>query len=351
MANITVQRRQGRISGGMLLYHIIQPIGIEGAWWDKPVEPRHGDLRVQQRIRVYSFRVSGTPPESMRDECYRCGYDLRGIANDGVCPECGLLAERSRRETDELHDSRPQWLRSLSLGIILILIAVVAPIAATVAITLLFPWAINSTGWKIPPGLIGPYLGAIVLVCGTILLTRREGYDPADRADRGARWRLRLVAFIPLIGVLFLHTCYYIFTMAALTFISVEGFLIVIDSIVLASCIFPLLLFLHLRRLAVRARSAHLAEHCMIVGLGSFGSVLYFAALSFVLQNAERWGWRENWWTQSVVAQTLILLMGVSACLFTLWSLYLLVRFAVAFWVAARKLRLKWSRDDRSLAT
>ena len=25
-------------------------------------------------------------------ECLRCGYDLRGIANERACPECGLLA-------------------------------------------------------------------------------------------------------------------------------------------------------------------------------------------------------------------------------------------------------------------
>ena len=48
-----------------------------------------------------------------RDECYRCGYDIRGIASDQPCPECGLLAERSRRVTDELHNTRPTWLRTI----------------------------------------------------------------------------------------------------------------------------------------------------------------------------------------------------------------------------------------------
>jgi ribosomal protein S27AE len=39
--------------------------------------------------------------ETTKDECHRCGYDLRWIGNESACPECGLLAERSRRVTDE----------------------------------------------------------------------------------------------------------------------------------------------------------------------------------------------------------------------------------------------------------
>jgi type IV secretory pathway TrbD component len=47
----------------------------------------------------------------------------------------------------------------------------------------------------------------------------------------------------------------------------------------------------------------------------------------------------------------MMLLVGVTCFLFILWSLYLLVRFAVAFWFAAHMLRHKWTRDDRSLTT
>src|SRR5262245_33731572 len=65
------------------------------------------------------------------DECFRCGYALRGIADDQACPECGLLAERSRRVTDELHDTRPKWLRKLAIGTWMILLS----------IAIVFPWA------------------------------------------------------------------------------------------------------------------------------------------------------------------------------------------------------------------
>ena len=63
--------------------------------------------------------------EPRATNCYRCGYDLRGIADDQPCPECGLLAERSRRMTDELHNTRPRWLRRISLGVWLILLSLV----------------------------------------------------------------------------------------------------------------------------------------------------------------------------------------------------------------------------------
>ena len=69
---------------------------------------------------------------SKRDECFRCGYALVGIADDQPCPECGLLAARSRRATDELHLARPAWLRRLSIGTWLILAAITWPVVWTI---------------------------------------------------------------------------------------------------------------------------------------------------------------------------------------------------------------------------
>src|SRR5688500_7930513 len=59
------------------------------------------------------------------DDCYRCGYALHGIADDQPCPECGLLARRSRRVTDDLHRTRPRWLRRITIGVALLLVAIV----------------------------------------------------------------------------------------------------------------------------------------------------------------------------------------------------------------------------------
>src|SRR5215217_4158067 len=72
-------------------------------------------------------------PADLSAECCRCGYDLRGIGDDQPCPECGLLAQRSRRKSDELHDTRPRWLRRISMGVWTILLALLVTVMWSVA--------------------------------------------------------------------------------------------------------------------------------------------------------------------------------------------------------------------------
>src|SRR6187401_458659 len=42
------------------------------------------------------------PPavDSKAPHCHRCGYDLRGLASSGRCPECGLAIRMSMRRTE-----------------------------------------------------------------------------------------------------------------------------------------------------------------------------------------------------------------------------------------------------------
>src|SRR5918993_2885061 len=132
------------------------------------------------------------------DNCYRCAYPLLGIDDEQPCPECGLLARRSRRTTDELHNSRPRWLRRISRGANLVLLAIIVAIAGLFA----WPFAYRSVYmvlstvmpyrlWNYGP-LLGLGAGAVLLFIGVLFLASAEGYPPAHRADRRLRFVLRL---------------------------------------------------------------------------------------------------------------------------------------------------------------
>jgi hypothetical protein len=293
--------------------------------------------------------VTAASAESSKDECYRCGYDLRGIANDGACPECGLLAERSRRITDELHDSRPRWLRSLSRGINLILLALVAPLAGPFVFPVLHT-SFKLLGFRFPVSnelfhLIGFDLAVVFLALGVFLLTRPEGYAPADRADRRLRIWLRVLGIVPALVLVVVDSFASDFAANSRDWHLLCA-LFAISAPILA--FLPLLLFIHLRGLARRARSAHLAEHCMIVGIGTFASLLYVAAVSAIVHSV---GEYRGWIVWPKMTMLMLLVLGVASSLFLLWSVYLLMSFADAFWTASRTLRRKWSRADRSVTT
>lgn len=69
-----------------------------------------------------STEVQVLPIEGV--SCKQCGYDLSGLSEEGVCPECGYSIERSLTE-DLLENSSPGYLASLHLGVFLILTAII----------------------------------------------------------------------------------------------------------------------------------------------------------------------------------------------------------------------------------
>ena len=291
-----------------------------------------------------------------QDDCYRCGYVLRGIPDDQPCPECGLLARRSRRVTDELHHTRPRWLRRITIGVILLLLAVVLMCALPLGGRALARVADAhlTGGWRwlvvfIP---LSPMsLAVLLLFAGTWLLTSREGYAPADAADRRRRAGLRTLAAVPVLGFLVVNVELYTnFHGLVLP----DGTDRAMDIAQMASALgvvpFPLLLFMQLRSLARRVRSTHLAEHCAIVGWGLSGALLGFVAVSVLSSHAAWFGLRPGW-LSSDAGMVVVMLVVVSFALLGIWSVYLLARFGLAFRRASRALRREWRGDDRSIAS
>ena len=291
--------------------------------------------------------------------CYRCGYALHGIADESPCPECGLLARRSRRPTDELRYTRPRWLRHVSLGSNLLLAAIVLLVVSP-ALSLLLMKVSNgmtpppSLRWTLPLiPLLGLDAAALILLAGAWLLASPEGYPPADCADRSRRWLLRFVAFAPLVLVAAKNVERHLIFNGGYWGVYDHDWspiMLAMAAAMVASIPLPHLLFAQLRGIARRARSAHLAEHSTIVGVGASAMIgVYLVFAAFVI-NSEEWGLGTRWIQRSPVALGLILVTSVAALLFAIWSVYLLVRFAIAFRRVSRELSGAWRADDRAAA-
>jgi hypothetical protein len=299
--------------------------------------------------------VHVTEQGAVIDQCYRCGYDLRGIPTEQACPECGLLAERSCRVTDELHNTRPRWLRTISLGTNLILLAI--------AILGTWPIVIESFRREIygllsllhlDPRLdenllllIGWDVAAILQLIGAFLLTTPERYEPADRSDRTLRRLLRLASDVPLLVMVVQHVILELIVWRGAYWWVQHSELAIAVGFVLCAPL-PLLLFLHLRGLARRARSAHLAEHCAIVGSGASATLLVLPMVVAVEIHGDTL-FGTYWTSRSMLLLVIEGLIFSTVLLFLLWSVYLLIRFAITFAGAARQLRQHWKQADRAL--
>jgi hypothetical protein len=109
-----------------------------------------------------------------------------------------------------------------------------------------------------------------------------------------------------------------------------------------------LLTALRLKDLARRARNPHVAEHTVIVGVGAAATLVYVLAVYVLTNYAETFGLSDQWANRGNASLVVMVLMPTAGALFVLWQLYLLVRFAITFGRAARRLRRQWLRDDRA---
>ena len=98
-----------------------------------PVQP------VQAPPQVMSVVIVEEPPEAEIPEvagegdlCRGCGYDLKGLATSGACPECGKPVHESVRG-DYLKFASEGYLRSLHRGVVLVQTALVASLMMWVA--------------------------------------------------------------------------------------------------------------------------------------------------------------------------------------------------------------------------
>lgn len=264
--------------------------------------------------------------------CAACGYNLRSSRRDGVCPECGVPVARSLGRDNPLWEARPAWLRSLSCGVIMMIAAQVLTGALLLASSSLGPWFDDErVGFSCMIAVTTLY------AAGGWILTRRERlYVRPTRRNWTIRWIARFGLFGPVFA---LGVGMSSFTGSVGWFSS--GFTVGLIMASLGMFIPGMLaIFLYLRGLARRVLSRRMSEYATIVAVG--GGLTATAIFTMAVLGTLDIRVDASREVGLVVAGVL----AVSIVLFYLWSLLVLILFAVAFARASRKARLLW--DERA---
>jgi len=252
--------------------------------------------------------------------CLRCGYDLQGLPADGNCPECGMGVRRSLVPGDELRHAPPGWLGGLTAGAWLLLVSVSA-------LTLL-PFVMTSGVGILHKALLLAL--ALAFTAGAWLLTRPQ--PRFDTTPPAHRWLVRTLAGLLLAQVVLLDLGNFAGSIPLLRAAWLLAFTFVA---------FPLLLMLHLRRLAQRVLDPRLAQHCAIIGYGASAALLLQSASLFTPDAWYR-GPAGRWTLPATVV------LAAAGLMFVIWSALTLLRFALAFARAWRASRDAWDAADAS---
>lgn len=157
----------------------------------------------QPRTHGEPFRPFGTlPPVITTETCLQCGYALRGLPIDGLCPECGQSVERSLRGASLRH-AEPKYVRRLHHGLILVQWA--TGLGLTAWFMLLAAIGAGLFAWPIIEIILG---GVCVLVAanyvGWWMVTTPDPGLPGARNRRMTRWIVRAglaAAYLPVLVI------------------------------------------------------------------------------------------------------------------------------------------------------
>jgi hypothetical protein len=101
--------------------------------------------------------------------CVSCGYNLRGLDEGALCPECGAPAARSL-DRRYFRDADPQWVRRVGFALQLLPLTGVAWFAAVVLAAVFLPsFQVGRTYWRDPLLIAIPFgprpLGLAATLC------------------------------------------------------------------------------------------------------------------------------------------------------------------------------------------
>jgi hypothetical protein len=262
--------------------------------------------------------------------CVRCGYNLRGLSVDGICPECGTAVGRSL-QGDLLRFAPPEWVEKLASGMNWILAGIVIGIFAAVLSV--------AAGMGRGRGGPGDYILHLLGIVGVIGYWRVATPDPARIGTEPAISARSLVRFVTVFGYVVgfvqlgasrLNPSLMFAALGATSLIGIVGFFA--D-------------FIYARQLALRIPNHRLAAHARIVMWGliaSMGFMVISGIVGVLSVAGGSWG--------GGAAGLVMCPPMIGMLVFAIWAIVLLIWFRRELSDAALLARRTWAASaDPSL--
>jgi hypothetical protein len=148
----------------------------------------------------------GADPLIVEDHirCFRCGYNVRGLSRDGLCPECGSAVGESIRRHRlgvrgllPMDAADPRWVRKLAWSLTLILLSIVAVLLwEAIALS-----EVELPRWFQQAAYISP---SFMLALGAWINASHEPTFTAVFQDRWLRRSIRAAVIAWIVTLLFL---------------------------------------------------------------------------------------------------------------------------------------------------
>lgn len=218
--------------------------------------------------------MSGAPVEDRRTAtieadmpCMRCGYNLRSLQSDAICPECATPVQHTIRYR-WLPFADPVWLKRLRRGATSVLWLILALVAGCTILVTLAPWL--TPGGRAPSAFPTTCFGFLLVLLGVFGwlicvwdLTAPEPTEADDSSsDRLCRWARGLTASGIVGSAAF--TFFNLIATAAAAGGMAESSVVIVISLAIACWIAHgvgfLLLLIHIRRMARRDIGRGLAK-------------------------------------------------------------------------------------------
>lgn len=270
--------------------------------------------------------------------CISCGYNLRGLSPDSVCPECGIPIGRSQYG-NLLRYSDPTWVKQLSSGMNWVIAAIIVGILSGCVGQLLIRSA------NVSLGLFVSLVPAVLHLLGYIYLTAPD--PSAVETEITARQVVRGLA-----------VANFVLTLATMASALGGQSLVVLICTALGQVVSIAFLFAlgrHMSQLAFRIPDPTLARRTRIVVWGFLicTGIAFFAALLLVL-----WGRPPGTIPGASTSNTglmigggVALVAGVGMLVLAILSLILIIRYQSAFKRAAQMALLTWASEPQPLNT